>query len=266
MTSVEDVLSHFGVKGMHWGLRKSNGSVSVGSSRKAKNLTRKIAVNESIAKSARSRAKLHEKDLNDLQKNGVKSAPMQKRFGRDLIENDFVFATVHGTSKRNALAEMVSAATNNFNTETAIANRAEKRANKLKEKKASLGHDDADDVDDDDELVDDFLQHFGVKGMHWGARRAQAKRASSSDDANSASDAHSKAKKAGGTHALTNKELQDLVTRMNLEKQFNTLKPTSKSKVAVKFVADVLISAGKQQATKLAQEQLAKQIGTLLKK
>jgi len=116
------------------------------------------------------------------------------------------------------------------------------------------------------EEVDEFLAHFGVKGMKWGVRRSEARRAASSDDANAANDARSKVKKAGGTHALSNKELQDLVTRMNLEKQFNSLKPDSKAKVATKFVADVLLNAGKQQATKLAQEQLAKQVATLLKK
>lgn len=114
--------------------------------------------------------------------------------------------------------------------------------------------------------VEEFLEHFGVKGMKWGVRRAERRAASTSDDARSADDARSKVKKAGGTHALSNKELQDLVTRMNLERQFNNLKPESKSKVAVKFVTDVLVGAGKQQATKLAQEQLAKQVAGLLKR
>lgn len=118
----------------------------------------------------------------------------------------------------------------------------------------------------EEELVDDFLAHFGVKGMRWGVRRAEQMRANSSSDANAAADAHAKAKKAGGTHALTNKELQDLVTRMNLEKQFNSLKPDSKSKVAAKFVADTLAGAGKQQAQKLASELIAKQVASLLKK
>jgi hypothetical protein len=88
-----------------------------------------------------------------------------------------------------------------------------------------------------DEEFDDVLEHFGRKGMKWGQHifgnrsdsngrnKAAAKAASdttSSHDAKNASDLQARVN-ASGTKNLTNKELQDLVTRMNLEQQYSRL-------------------------------------------
>ena len=264
MNTVEDVLAHFGVKGMRWGVTRKGPGGTSGPGRKVQVLNRKIDANESLSKASRARAKLHQKDLDDLEKNGLQSAPMQKKYGRDLLDNNFVFASVHKMSKNNALEAMKSETRHRRDVENAVADRADVRASKLKKKRENLEHSDVEV--EEDESIDDILAHFGVKGMKWGVRRAEKRRTASSDDAKAADDARAKVKKAGGTHALTNKELQDLVTRMNLERQFNTLKPDSKKKVAAKFVADILVGAGKQQAQKLAQDQIAKQVATLLKK
>jgi hypothetical protein len=74
----------------------------------------------------------------------------------------------------------------------------------------------------------DEMEHFGVKGMHWGKRRTRAQ-IDSSDDHKNASAAKAKAKQ-GGTKALSNKELQDLVSRMNLEQQLSRLSATEPTK------------------------------------
>lgn len=93
--------------------------------------------------------------------------------------------------------------------------------------------------------AEEFVEHFGVKGMHWGVRRSvdgngrnssAAKAASdktASPDARNASDLQARVN-ANGTKNLSNKELQDLVTRMNLDKQYGTLSstPAGKSKVS----------------------------------
>lgn len=112
------------------------------------------------------------------------------------------------------------------------------------------------------EKSEEFISHFGVKGMKWGVRKA-AKRAASSEDARNAQDAHDKSKKAG-LHSLSNKELQDLVTRMNLEQQFNRLKPPSAGSKAAKFIGKMLADAGKQQVNKLANDLLAKEIAKMM--
>jgi hypothetical protein len=104
--------------------------------------------------------------------------------------------------------------------------------------------------------VDDFLLHFGVKGMKWGVRHRggvatgtpRAKHPASEDSAHAA--ALSSRVKKGGTSALSNKELGDLVKRMNLEKQFKDLDQKNVS-AGEKIVKDVLTQVGKQQASSL---------------
>lgn len=86
--------------------------------------------------------------------------------------------------------------------------------------------------------LDEFLSHFGVKGMHWGVHRSHSAkeaerehriRTTASTDSAKAHDAEVKARTTG-IHSLSNEELQQLVTRMNLEKQLNQLSATPKGK------------------------------------
>lgn len=134
------------------------------------------------------------------------------------------------------------------------------------------------------------LQHFGVKGMRWGVRKRNdvgiaevtvlndLKRTptarivtkkgagiTASDDAARAAGYKQIAKKSG-TNALDNKQLQALVTRMNLEHQYSRLQPTPKSKAAKKMIGDILLNVGKQQATRIANDAAAKQVAGMLKR
>lgn len=112
--------------------------------------------------------------------------------------------------------------------------------------------------------VDDFLAHYGVKGMKWGVRKARdavssarAKRAakklpsanegsgessSSSSSSSTMSDAQKvaaiKAKIAKeGLDSVSNAEMQALVTRMNLTQQYDKITKTpSKQEQVRKFV------------------------------
>lgn len=111
----------------------------------------------------------------------------------------------------------------------------------------------------------EFLKHFGVKGMKWGVRRSTSSSSPGSEDHQRAAAVKQKARSGGGTKALSNKDLQDAITRMNLERQYHTLTP-SKKKQAAKFVSEILLGVGKQQATKLASDFAAQQVAGLLKK
>jgi hypothetical protein len=96
-------------------------------------------------------------------------------------------------------------------------------------------------------VVDDLLYHYGVKGMHWGIRRRSpqnseptpvairaepgkpivtsgGKRQPTTEDAKTAAMLRQKAK-GSGLQALSNEEMQTVVSRMNLEQQYARLNP-----------------------------------------
>jgi hypothetical protein len=115
--------------------------------------------------------------------------------------------------------------------------------------------------------VEDILAHHGVKGQKWGVIR----RSKSSGPTKISADAKKFAKasekvKTHGTKSLSNDELKLLTARMNLEKQFKTLKPPTKSQAVAKFLAKFLLDAGKQQASVAVNAHIAKQIAILMKK
>lgn len=77
-------------------------------------------------------------------------------------------------------------------------------------------------------MPDNSLAHHGVKGMKWGvtaspSARKKKKMETASDDVKQVNASKDKIKEAKGVHALSNKELQSVVTRMNLERQYSQL-------------------------------------------
>jgi hypothetical protein len=116
--------------------------------------------------------------------------------------------------------------------------------------------------------------HHGIKGMKWGVRKDRGSNSSSrrsskvshpaSEDAKKADVARSKIK-SGGTHSLSNQELQHLVNRMNLERQYANLSTQQRSNAGAKFAKEVLLNVAKQQATKLAAEAATKAVANALK-
>lgn len=85
--------------------------------------------------------------------------------------------------------------------------------------------------------VEKFLSHYGVKGMRWGVTRKNTdsggyKVVSISDEAKARAAAQKKAKEQG-LDSLSNKEIQDAVTRMNLEQQYSRLTSTPQGQSAI---------------------------------
>lgn len=75
------------------------------------------------------------------------------------------------------------------------------------------------------------LRHYGVKGMKWGVHRSPAQLGHDPDSADVVSAKAAKAKIArnrGKTDSLSNKDLQDLLTRMDLEQRYNKIKNDQK--------------------------------------
>ena len=140
----------------------------------------------------------------------------------------------------------------------------------------------------DDFLDDYFLEHFGVKGMHWGVRKDVSVKATpgkyvktsggtkqtASEDAIAAATYRQKAKKST-TDSLSNKELQSLVTRMNLEQQYSDLSAKSpRMNIAQKFLQkfksndkfrNKTIAQAKQVADSSPARKLERSLGEALK-
>jgi hypothetical protein len=140
----------------------------------------------------------------------------------------------------------------------------------------------------DGDAVTDFLAHYGVKGMRWGHRKADSGSSGPTGvtvsttakgrlkitggtghapvrDAVDAAVAVRKAK-ASSVKSLTNEELQTAIRRMQLEQQFNQLRPKGPVEHGRKFVTQTMLQIGKEQTTKIARDTASAQIAELLKK
>lgn len=130
-----------------------------------------------------------------------------------------------------------------------------------------------------------FLEHFGVKGMRWGHRNGVAPSAKpvtvdsvvnaglssktkikaaggeshpASDDAVKVAGARQKLKKSGPA-ALSNSELQQVATRLNLERQVKMLDAETASS-GKKFVRGLLGNTSKQQGQRVFNEFATQQV------
>jgi hypothetical protein len=95
-------------------------------------------------------------------------------------------------------------------------------------------------------MPDNFLEHYGKKGMKWGVRKDRKS---------------GKGKSAGQTaKTLSDKELKKRVKRLNMEKQYTDLVKTEASSMAKgkSIVTDMLVSAGKQKAQSLTTSAVSK--------
>lgn len=108
-----------------------------------------------------------------------------------------------------------------------------------------------------EDSVGDFLAHFGVKGMKWGVRKNRSSRVTvdtgpggriktrgghdrpPAADAVKAARLRQRAKKSRVT-SLSNDELQTLLKRMNLEKQYKDLQGDNAFRKGTKFVREAL--------------------------
>jgi hypothetical protein len=121
--------------------------------------------------------------------------------------------------------------------------------------------------------VDDILTHYGLRGMHWGIRKAASTnvnpsevkvmvvpgkgirtsggkgRPPSEDAINTA--ITRQVARASSLHALSNVEIQKALNRMNLENQYSKI-TTPKDSPAKAFIKKLLGDTGKAEITALS--------------
>lgn len=115
-----------------------------------------------------------------------------------------------------------------------------------------------------EEPSDAVLAHYGIKGMRWGKRKGGDSSSSKSSSTTSNKEPestdysnakkHSERAKASGTKSLSNKELQDVVTRMNLEQQYSKLNGGPKKSRGQDYVKKMMADNAKQIAGQYAQK------------
>lgn len=96
----------------------------------------------------------------------------------------------------------------------------------------------------------EFLAHHGVKGQKWGVRRSRRSLRKAAEKRGS-----------NPTKDLSNEELQQLVTRMNLEQQYSRLTGGNQRSLAARgagFAASIAANIARTQLTNAANAQIAK--------
>lgn len=116
----------------------------------------------------------------------------------------------------------------------------------------------------------DILEHYGIKGMRWGVRRSRAQIDADSSDTIAVKEVFTKVKSnSGSTGPLSNKELQLVITRLNLEQQYSNLTTQANAKkknAGQKFASDIIQNVAKKQITRIANDMLAEQVNQYMKK
>ena len=110
------------------------------------------------------------------------------------------------------------------------------------------------------EIGKNFLDHHGVKGMRWGVRK---KRTAAVEPAKKVV-GKTKTDNEGGSQAMSDRRLKQVINRMNMEKQYKELTkpPPSKAQKIEKFLGDIALNIAKTQITNVANQQIGQLLGT----
>lgn len=293
---VNDVLSHFGIKGMHWGVRK-NGEKGVGKAAakiaKEDRKFEKQANNPHTAMAVWGHSVVTLKKSGDLQainnkpeyaaakwrlKLGVAKRELQHKY------DDEVAGKLLQHLKKNANEIVNRSGTRQFDIELAHKKAKVFRASTTswaittRDLKQNAEGDLSirivrdvygriiDMIPEETALQqsvsdDDILAHFGIKGMKWGQKKVRPV----------SSDARAKATvkelvKKDKVGSVTNLQLQEAIKRMQLEQDFKRLSVNEKSGVS-RWIASTMLEIGKKEVQAYAAKKVAAAIAkTAVKK
>jgi hypothetical protein len=250
MDEVDEFLEHFGVKGMRWGVRRAHPTGARGPSDHQGPAGSKSAP----AAPALSKHQVKKAAKKAAQIKNVDDQIVAMNENLDILRHNLKIMeghlAKHGKAGRTIADPDVREAVSLTAELSLNVKQQEREIARMKKIRASLSHADE---------VDDFLEHYGVKGMRWGVRRRHPGSSSSGRPSGPVSSDAARAARLKtrvsqhGTQSLTNAELQTLVTRLNLETQHGRLDP-KKVNAGQAFVTDVGKNIAKQEAANLVSQ------------
>lgn len=183
---VEEFLQHFGRRGMKWGEHrfgrdegggeggyskhpagkdaKGSSGDSSKASEKHKALTEQAKQHDQVSAENAKLSLKYQSEAADLEKRGLQSTAFKRVYGDDGTKlGEWQFYGKYRQSKSEALGETYTNLRRASNMHARIANSHSKRAVKLRAKAEKVQHSEI-DLDE----TDDFIAHFGRKGMKWG--------------------------------------------------------------------------------------------------
>lgn len=264
---VEEFLQHFGRKGMKWGEHRfgrdegggeggyskhpAGGSSKSSSGASAKDVEKRKALHDQakahdkVAAENATHALRYQKEAADLEKNGLQSIAFKRVYGEDGTKlGEWAFYGKYRQSKSEALGQTYANLRRASNIHSRMANSHSKKAVKLRAKADKIRHSDD---------AEEFIAHFGRKGMKWGEHIFGDHGGSSSPgihpDAAKAAASLATARKHGSS-ALSTQDLRNLNNRLQQEQQFSRLTTKQKSE-GRKFVAQYARQSAVQHGPKL---------------
>ena len=293
--TVDDVMAHFGVKGMKWGVRKSPEQKDAKRVRKEDERFERAAVNPHTHTNLWMQSVRTLKKSGDLDRLNKKpeyaASKMRLRLGvanRELQQKyeDEVAGQLMNHIKKNASEIVNRSGTRRFDIDQAYRATGKKGQKVLRESRSvwRIVTVDIKQAVDDESLVlrvvrdevgriidfipeettlqqdsgfDDVMAHFGVKGMKWGVRKTRP----ISDDAKQKA-AIKDAVKSNKVSSVSNKQLMEAITRMRLEQDYKRLAVNEKS-AASRWVSSMMLELGKREVQQAAGKVVT---GALVKK
>lgn len=250
----QDILEHFGVKGMKWGVRKDKGHE--GERAKTKKIARLDRKFERKTSSFNMFIDIHNEAARHYNKNDVerinnkpqykgqsflKDTPLRQRYYKEhqkaFLDALDAAAASRGTNASGTKKYGILEINGQWKVVLEDVKGAKHAVDDNVVGLVTVNYDEngyivsvelAEDLAQS--AINNVLEHFGVKGMKWGVRRDAKSRPSSGDAKKS--DAVKKKRREKGAKSLTNKELKAAIERMRLEQQYKEMNKSTVAKGA----------------------------------